>query len=257
MIAILSDIHSNWPALIAVLRDLPPGVEQIWCLGDVVNYYAYPQQCIDTLRNDPRCVAACWVLGNHDAAVVGLADPSRLNCYGQATLAYTRGQLTLIEQTFIRERPCRVDRAIGGTTITLAHASPADPLWSYVRTAEDAQRAGAATPARIVFVGHTHVAQVFVERTDSWERLAAECLPRATLALDAQRLIVNVGSVGQPRDGDPRAAYTLFDPARGLVMFRRCRYPIALAQHAIWREIVGSAAPRAAGELMQRLQSGA
>jgi predicted phosphodiesterase len=257
-IAVLSDIHGNWPALEAVLRDLPPDVEQIWCLGDVVNYYAHPQRCIAALRADPRTVPTCWLLGNHDAAVIGVVEPARINQYGQATLAYTRAQLTDEDHEFLAARPLRHDLVLrSGVAATLTYGSPADPLWHYLHTEADAALAAEATPAVLCIVGHTHVAQAFVEQRGGWRRLDLAMLPRDTLRLDTRRTIVNVGSVGQPRDGNPQTSYLLLDPERAAITFRRCAYPVVQAQQTAWRRMGGHVTPSLLTELVRRRSDGA
>jgi predicted phosphodiesterase len=255
-ITILSDIHGNLPALDAVLRDLPPDVEQIWCLGDVVNYYAHPLRCIAALRADPRTVTACWLLGNHDAAVIGVVEPARINQYGQATLAYTREQLTSDDRAFLCARPLRCDLILGmGMSVTLVHGSPADPLWHYLRTPDDAALAAEHMASPLCIVGHTHVAQAFVEQDGVWQRIDAARLPHHSLILGAHRLIVNVGSVGQPRDGNPDAAYLLLDPEQGTISFRRCSYPVVRAQQAAWHRMGGVVPPALLEQLVGRLST--
>jgi predicted phosphodiesterase len=255
-IAILSDIHGNLPALRAVLQHLPRDVTQIWCLGDVVNYYAHPLRCIAALRADPRTVIACWLLGNHDAAVIGVVEPARINQYGQATLAYTREQLTSDARAFLGARPLRSDLILGmGMSVTLVHGSPADPLWHYLRTPDDAALAAEHMASPLCIVGHTHVAQAFVERDGAWRPIDLATLPCGTLAVGTGRAIVNVGSVGQPRDGNPNAAYLLLDPEQGTISFRRCSYPVVRAQQAAWRRMGSVVSPALLEELVGRLSA--
>jgi predicted phosphodiesterase len=255
-IAVLSDIHGNLPALRAVLQHLPGDVTQIWCLGDVVNYYAHPKECLGVLRNDPRVVTACWLLGNHDAAVIGVVERARINRYGQATLEYTRAQLSADDRTFLAARPLRRDLTIGsGMSVTLTHGSPADPLWHYLKIDVDATLAARCTPAMLCIVGHTHMAQVFIEQDGVWQRIDPASLPHHSLTLGAQRAIVNVGSVGQPRDGNPDAAYLLLDPERGTITFRRQAYPRILAKRAIWHMMKPAVPPYLLRDLADRLST--
>jgi predicted phosphodiesterase len=255
-IAVLSDIHSNLPALRMVLRHLPGDVEQIWCLGDVVNYYAHPKECIGALRGDSRVVASCWLLGNHDAAVIGVVEPARINQYGQATLEYTRAQLSANDRAFLAALPLRRDLTIGaGVSVTLAHGSPADPLWHYMHSAEDAALAARYTTASLCIVGHTHIAQAFVEQEGAWQRIDAASLPHHRLTFGAHRLIVNVGSVGQPRDGNPDAAYLLIDPERGTVTFRRHAYAWTATRRAVWHVMKPAVPPHLLRDLVDRLST--
>ena len=253
-IAVVSDIHSNLPALEAILRDLPADVEQIWCLGDVVNYYAHPHECLAALRADARVALGCWLLGNHDAAVIGLVEPGQINQYGQATLAYTRGQLSTDERAFLRTRPLTREIRVGGIDIALAHGSPADPLWHYVRAPADAAQAAQATPCQLIVVGHTHIAQAFVMHDGGWQPLDLQAA-HWVLPSGDDRLRVNVGSVGQPRDGNRRAAYLLIDTENATVTFRRCRYPVTVERRAVWHQMKLSAPPTMLRDLVERLST--
>jgi predicted phosphodiesterase len=254
-IAVVSDIHSNLPALESVLRDLPEDVEQIWCLGDVVNYYAHPHECITRLRSDPRIDIACWLMGNHDAAVLGLVEAAQINQYGQATLAYTRDQLSSEDRAFLRARPLLREFKVGGIDTTIAHGSPDDPLWHYLRTAADAAQAAAATPSQLIIVGHTHIPQAFVEQEGTWQAVDLQSM-HGVLPIGSHRLAVNVGSVGQPRDGNRRAAYLLIDTAQTTITFRRCRYSVSTERRAVWHQMKASAPPSLLRDLVERLNTG-
>ena len=253
-IAVVSDIHSNLPALDAVLRDLPPDVERIWCLGDMVNYYAHPHECLAALHADPRTDVSCWLLGNHDAAVVGTVPADQINQYGQATLAYTREHLSNEERAFLRGRPLAREMRLGGIDISLAHGSPADPLWHYVRTPADAARAAEDTTCQLIVVGHTHLAQAFVNQEGAWQPIDLQAV-HGVLPIGSDRMLVNVGSVGQPRDGNRRAAYLLIDPVQAAVTFRRCRYPVTVARRAVWHLMKSSAPPNLLRDLVERLST--
>jgi len=255
-IAVVSDIHSNLPALAAVLQHLPADVEQIWCLGDVVNYYAHPHECLAALCADPRVERACWLMGNHDAVVLGLVEAARINQYGQSTLAYTRAQLTQDDRALLRARPLCRELTIGaGIAVALAHGSPADPLWQYLRTPADAAAAAQATTGQLIIVGHTHLAQAFVEQQGGWKHVDLHQLS-GVLTIGSERLVVNVGSVGQPRDGDRRAAYLLIDTVQGTIAFQRCRYPVTVERRAVWHQMKASAPPALLRDLVERLTTG-
>jgi len=253
-IAVVSDIHGNLPALTAVLRDLPPDVEQIWCLGDVVNYYAHPHECLALLRGEPRTDIACWLMGNHDAAVVGLVEAAQINQYGQATLAYTREHLSTEDRAFLRARPLLRELRVDGIDTTLAHGTPDDPLWHYLRTPADAAQAAAQTPSQLIIVGHTHIAQAFAEQQGAWRPVDLQSL-RGVLPVGLDRLVVNVGSVGQPRDGNRRAAYLLIDTTEATITFRRCRYPVSVERRAVWHEMKAAAPPHLLRDLVERLST--
>lgn len=254
-IAVVSDIHGNLHALATVLRDLPVAVSEIWCLGDVVNYYAYPHECMAALQADPRTNFACWLLGNHDAAVVGRVRSEQINLYGQATLTYTRTQLSDADHAFLVDRALHRDLVVSGWNLTLAHGSPADPLWHYVRTAEDAAQAVRYIDASLCIVGHTHIAQAFTAEDGTWRRIDPATLPDGVLKLGSNRTIVNVGSTGQPRDGNPDAAYLIFDAEGRTVTFRRCAYPIAQAQQSVREKMHRGVAPGLLDELIERLET--
>ena len=254
-IAIVSDIHSNLPALESVLRDLPEDVEHIWCLGDVVNYYAHPHECLTRLRGDLRIDIACWLMGNHDAAAIGLVEAAQINQYGQATLAYTRDQLSTEDRAFLRARPLLRELKVDGIDTTLAHGTPDDPLWHYLRTSADAAHAAAYTPSQLIIVGHTHIAQAFAEQQGTWQQVDLQSL-RGVLPVGSDRLVVNVGSVGQPRDGNRKAAYLLIDTTRATITFRRCRYSVSIERRAVWHQMKASAPPALLRDLVERLGTG-
>jgi diadenosine tetraphosphatase ApaH/serine/threonine PP2A family protein phosphatase len=217
--AILSDIHGNLEALQAVIAHAARDVDACLCLGDVVGYGADPEPCIELVAE--RCQAV--VGGNHEHAVAGLLGLDWFNPWARAACEWTRERLDEPHRAWLGALPlmCEVEDA------TLVHASPARPEeWEYLVSAEDGYAAFEAFSTRLCFVGHSHVAGVW--RQGSWGR---DHWPRGhDLDLDAGcRYLVNVGSVGQPRDRDPRAAYAVWDTEARRISFQRVSYDVRAA----------------------------
>ncbi|HEX8690579.1 MAG TPA: metallophosphoesterase family protein [Solirubrobacterales bacterium] len=243
-VAAITDIHANLPALEAVLASIETiGAEEIWCLGDVVGYGAEPDQCADLVRE--RC-AVCLV-GNHDLAVLGAIDISAFSEAAAAAVAWTRKRVAEPTLELLRElEPSGNREGIG-----LFHASPRDPVWEYVLSAEQAEACLDAQEERICLIGHSHVSLYF-ERPAEPRRGAvhgAQASDDTLLDLSGGSWLVNPGSVGQPRDGDPRAAWLELDTAAHSARFHRVPYEIDRAAVAI----VDSGLPR---RLADRLHVG-
>ncbi len=230
--AIFADIHANLEALAAVVADArDAGCTAFACLGDVVGYGADPGPCLDLVRSLP-CGPA--VLGNHDAVAAGLEEPTYFNDDAAAAALWTRRMLSPEQREWLAALPLTAWLPLpggpGGDAV-LAHASPADPdTWPYVWGATEAAWAAAAADAPLVLVGHTHQAEAFVVEPEG----VARRIPADVVELVAGRVVVfNAGSVGQPRDGDPRAAYGVLDAAAGTIGVRRVAYDVAAAQDKI------------------------
>ena len=238
-LAILSDIHANLPALEAVLADAQSaGPDQLWCLGDVVGYGAQPDECASLVAE--RC-ELCLV-GNHDLAVLGELDDSAFSPAAAAAVRWTRETARPETLEFLRG----LEPADEGREVALYHASPRDPVWEYVLWPDQAAECIAAQAARISLVGHSHVALFFVSAGDAHRRAAGHGRaiepPDATgaqagagtrLDLSEGRWLINPGSVGQPRDGDPRAAWLELDTDAWEVTYHRTEYEIDRAAEAI------------------------
>jgi diadenosine tetraphosphatase ApaH/serine/threonine PP2A family protein phosphatase len=224
-VLLLSDIHANLPALEAVLADAEgSGAETLWVLGDTVGYGADPNAVVARLRD----AGAVAVLGNHDAAAIGRIGIDAFNPLAAAAARWTASQLAPDAAAWLSSLPdVREEHGV-----TLCHGSLREPLWEYLFT-EGAARAHferQRTPWSAV--GHTHIPLLLVERAGQLDLLRPA--PGARLELPAgHRVCVNPGSVGQPRDGDPRAAYALLDLAEGWFELRRVPYPVAEAQRRI------------------------
>ncbi len=221
---VLSDIHANKDALDAVIADAGDA-ERIWCLGDIVGYGPEPGACIAWVREHCASVLS----GNHDYAAFDLSVVRDFNPSAALAAEWTRAQLTDDEVAYLRSLPSLV--AADG--VTLAHASPADPIWTYILSVVDARDAFGAFPGALCLVGHTHVAACYAD--------VAGLTVRIPIANDAPypvadgRFIVNPGSVGQPRDHDPDAAYLWYDDEAQTVEWRRVAYDIAAVQEKILR----------------------
>lgn len=243
--AVVSDIHANLPAFEAVLAAIDAaGVEEIWCLGDVVGYGAEPDQCADLARE--RC-DLCLV-GNHDLAVLGTLDIAAFSEAAATAVAWTCEHVAERTLELLRELQPAGERA----GIGLFHASPRDPVWEYVLSAEQADACLDAQRDRVTLIGHSHVALFFVrssggEQDD--EVRGAQSSDDTLLDLDSGRWLINPGSVGQPRDGDPRAAWLELDTDRGGARFHRVPYDIERAAASI----VAAGLPR---RLADRLRVG-
>jgi len=218
-IAVLSDIHGNLPALEAVLSALEP-FEALWQLGDIVGYGPQPSEVIARLRKE----SAGGVCGNHDAAALGRIESSWFNEDARSAVQWTATQLEDGTREWLAALP---ERATDGP-FTLVHGSPRDPIWEYVYSAPVARASFLAFSTPYCLVGHTHVPLVFREDDGLVETLSPSDGSR--LELDERRAILNPGSVGQPRDGDPRACGMLLDTTTMTVEWRRVDYEIATTQ---------------------------
>ena len=223
-IAVFSDIHGNLHALEAVLQaidDESPDV--LWCLGDVVGYGPRPNECCEVVRER----ADLCLVGNHDLVVTGALDVADFNEDAAAAARWTSETLSRDSRGFLDSLEPKA--TVGD--VELFHASARDPVWEYVLTEEAAKATLDITHAPVVLVGHSHVA---LGLTIEDGRVQGGLAPRGTqLVLFEGRWLLNPGSVGQPRDGDPRAAYLVLEPDRGLATFRRVDYPIERTQAEI------------------------
>ncbi|HET9163881.1 MAG TPA: metallophosphoesterase family protein [Solirubrobacterales bacterium] len=244
-VAALSDIHANLPAFEAVLAAIDDaGVDEVWCLGDVIGYGAEPDECADLVRE--RC-DVCLV-GNHDLAVLGALDVGAFSEAAAAAVSWTREHVAERTVELLRE----LDPAGEREGIGLFHASPRDPVWEYVLSAEQADACLDAHREPIALIGHSHVSLFFVrpgEGEQGDEVRGSQAGDDTLLELGAGRWLINPGSVGQPRDGDPRAAWLELDTGAGTARFHRVGYDIERAAASI----VAAGLPR---RLAERLQVG-
>jgi len=219
--AILGDIHANIDALNAVVEDARAcGVTDFVSVGDVVGYNAAPAECIRIVRDELACPV---VRGNHDHYVAHDVDLSDFSAMAAQVVDWTRRQLSEADMKWLHDLPLM--RPVMG--FTLVHATLDMPeKWGYVfdDLQAEANFIGQRTP--VCFHGHTHVPIVYSMTAAGVRHRAAEDFTYGF----GEKLFVNVGSVGQPRDGDPRASYVLFEPAKKSIKFRRLAYDVEAAQ---------------------------
>jgi predicted phosphodiesterase len=214
-IAVVSDIHSNLYALDAVLAKAG-AVDAIWHLGDVVGYGPEPDAVVDRLMS----VGAVGVRGNHDAAAAGGAEIDWFNPDARAAMEWTRGAISETTRAWLAALPLRRLES----NFTLVHGSPRDPIWEYVTSPALARAGLSAISTEHGLHGHTHIPIAFTMVDGRMRTLA----PRAgnTVALGEGRTLLNPGSVGQPRDRDPRASYLILDTEAGTATWGRADYDI-------------------------------
>jgi predicted phosphodiesterase len=240
-VAIISDIHGNRQAFEAVLADIvEESVAEVWCLGDLVGYGADPDACVDLARdNTDICLA-----GNHDLAVAGKLPLDDFSPGAALAVRWTQDVIAPANREFLASlRPSGARAEIG-----LYHASPRDEVWEYVLSALLAELCLDAAAHRVNVLGHSHVALSF-ERAEGRPATGETRRGDSLLDLRSGEWLLNPGSVGQPRDGDPRAAWLLLDTDRESASYRRCEYDISRAAGAI-------RAARLPDSLAERLEYG-
>ncbi len=224
-VAILSDIHGNRHALEAVLQAVAPSApDRVWCLGDVVGYGAEPDACVDLIRERGHLCLA----GNHDLVVCGTLPMGDFSEGAAAAARWTQATLAPERAAWLRGlEPQHLAEPVG-----LYHASPRDPVWEYVISAGQAEDCLDAQAHRVCLIGHSHVALSFVraEGDRAWGQTRED---GETVDLDTGAWLVNPGSVGQPRDGDPRAAWLELDTEPLRATYHRVSYDVAGAAGAI------------------------
>jgi predicted phosphodiesterase len=225
---ILSDIHANLVALDTVLEaaDLAT-IDQVWCLGDVVGYGPNPNECVDRMREK----ATICLMGNHDWAALGKIDISDFNPEARLAIEWTQAQLNEASVEFLNGLEGRLDGV--HPDFTLAHASPRHPIWEYLLYPSSAAENFPFFDTRFCLVGHTHKPVIFRQEVGQEDVLPLQPAINVPLPLaytEGVRFIINPGSVGQPRDNDPRAAYAIYDDETGALTFYRIPYDIAETQ---------------------------
>ena len=222
-VAVISDVHANEQALDAVLQEIDAWrPDAVWCLGDVVGYGPSPNRCCEVVSER----ANICLVGNHDLVALGTLDVGDFNEEAAAAALWTRGELDDRSRSFLSG----LEPKAVAEGAELFHASARDPVWEYVLSAEAAYFSLLATEAPLVLVGHSHVALAIGLGDDD---LHGGLAPVGTeLQLDG-RWLLNPGSVGQPRDGDPRAAWLELDTGERRARFHRVDYPISETQAKI------------------------
>jgi diadenosine tetraphosphatase ApaH/serine/threonine PP2A family protein phosphatase len=217
---IISDIHSNLAAFEAVLSDAG-SFDKVWCLGDLVGYGPEPNECVERLRDLPHIC----VVGNHDWAALGKMDTEDFNPDARRACLWTREQMSPSNLEYLETLP----KSVIEEGFTLVHGSPRHPIWEYILNPSIAEANFEHFDTRFCLVGHTHVPVIYRDNPNQ----AGDALtpsPDARLVLGEGRLIINPGSVGQPRDGDPCASYAVFDSDELALEYRRIPYPIETTQ---------------------------
>lgn len=218
---VISDIHANLTALDTVLEHAGE-VDRVWCLGDVVGYGPSPNECIERIQNLPNLTC---IMGNHDAAALGQIDIRTFNPEARVSIEWMQSQLTEDSLEFLRARPEMesIDQ------VTLTHGSPRQPILEYLLDTQAATENFEHFETDFCFVGHSHLPVIFhLKANDYISRLS---IPPANKQTELElRTIVNPGSVGQPRDRDPRASYAIFDSDNNIWDYRRLEYDIPAVQ---------------------------
>ncbi len=220
-VAVISDVHSNLVALEAVIRHLP-AVEAIWSLGDAVGYGPQPNECLSLLRDKVSIAIA----GNHDWGSLGKVGFEDFNDAAAVAARWTGAQLTAQSRAYLAG--LKMQQEMG--EFSLVHGSPRDPLWDYLANASRAEACFPLFKGQYCLVGHTHVPAVFSQ--DEQGGAVHVSIPRdgARMPLAKGKAIYNPGSVGQPRDGDPRAAYAVLDLNERTISFARVEYDFGATQ---------------------------
>lgn len=274
--AILSDIHGNLPALEAVLRDMEAEataepIGAIFFLGDAIGYYADSSAVVARLHQRLKPLSARhrvngrwqsgkvlpWLAGNHEWGLIGRIPEEYFGQQALITLRQTQQDLSNRTQAWLGSLPEWLELELAdGLRATLLHAAPHDPVGAtgagYVENSADASKAaqGLNTETQICIVGHTHYPRICYEHTSydgpKWEVVPAFMLPNALYQFRHERLILNPGSVGQPRDGEPLAAYAILDTRARTFRVRRVPYDIAetQARTRAWLREVSSRSPK-------------
>lgn len=232
--ALFSDIHSNLEAIEAVLEAFEEeDADRYICLGDIVGYGADPGECINTVKG----LNAEIIAGNHDHAAAGKTDIRYFNPYAQAAVVWTSGQLTADEKDFLG----RLELVEKFTDFTAVHGTLYEPeKWYYVLSTEDARENFRYLENKILFIGHSHIPVVFKrgihgKQADGGKVISGHrCISDEKIIIEKDKqYIINIGSVGQPRDGDPRACFALYDDEKNIVQIRRIDYDVSTASSKI------------------------
>ncbi|MSO41827.1 MAG: metallophosphoesterase [Solirubrobacterales bacterium] len=226
-IGILTDIHSNLPALEAVLSAVDEAdTEQLWCLGDVVGYGAQPDACASLVSE--RCDLS--LVGNHDLAVTGEIDTEVFSASAASAVDWTKENCSEETMAFLKKlKPENSLQDVG-----LYHASPRDPVWEYVLAVDQARECMDEQSDRVSVIGHSHVALYFSEAGGPAGRAGGgRAEGGREVDVSEGRWLLNPGSVGQPRDGDPRAAWLELDTEKWGATYHRVEYEIDQAADAI------------------------
>ena len=220
--AFIADIHSNLAALQAVLEDINSkgGVDEIWCLGDIVGYGAQPRECIQLIK---KYCSVC-IAGNHDLAAVGKLELSWFNPAAAEACQWTTGVLNPVDARYLEDLPLKIEK----DDFTLVHGSPSNPALEYIISTGIAENNFSHFTSKFCIVGHSHIPAAFKQEGNTAEPI--HLMEGVGLVLHTHRMIVNPGSVGQPRDGDPRASWGLYEGEGLMFRLHRVEYDIKATQ---------------------------
>jgi predicted phosphodiesterase len=224
-VALLSDVHGNLPAFEAVLADVrATGVDEIWNLGDLVGYGAQPDECVALARE----TCDVCLIGNHDLVVIDKLNVDDFSANAATAALWTREHINGETRSFLADLSPQDE----SRDIALYHASPRDPVWEYVLSVAAAAACIETMPRRVAAIGHSHVALWFW-RSEAGRTIGEQAGAGMEVDLGKGEWLLNPGGVGQPRDGDPRAAWVLLDRERWTALWKRVEYPIDDAAKAI------------------------
>lgn len=225
-IGIISDIHSNYEAISSVLKNIKE-VDEFICLGDIIGYGADPNYCIEKIKDlNCRCIG-----GNHDFAATGKLDINYFNYTARAALLWTSLQLKKENLNFLKNLEKKIELK---DNVFAVHGSPQNPILEYILDKDTASLIFSKFDFKIYFVGHSHLAGCFSLDEDN-NQIEYDALSNGGCIeiLRKKRYIINCGSVGQPRDGNPQASYGIYDTNIKKVIINRVSYPIYLTQKKI------------------------
>ncbi len=222
--AILADIHANLEAFEAVLKDMEQrgDISKIWCLGDIVGYGPDPHECIELLRRHQHVSVA----GNHDFAAIGRLDIFDFNPDAAYACHWTGTRLAPEDIDYLGQLPLKLLK----DNLTLVHGSPRDPLREYLVSPLAAEANFRCFDTKVLLVGHSHI-PLEIRRDGSGEMFFHYIEPGKVIQLGQDHLIINPGSIGQPRNGDPRASYAIYDSEAGTIENFRVPYDIEATQN--------------------------
>ncbi len=229
-ILLISDVHANLVALESVLREFrETQLDDIWSLGDIVGYGPRPCECVELVRDIAPNVS---VIGNHDWAAIGRLDLGDFNPVAKYASYWTTMKLTADHINYLESLPNRMIE----DDWTVVHGSPQHPVWEYVYNARIAAINFGFFDTRICFIGHTHIQLYITEDAAAHNVQPVQPQDGEVIDVSQERVMINPGSVGQPRDGDPRAGCAIFDPDEMTVTFRRIPYDVEQTQQQLRNE---------------------
>jgi predicted phosphodiesterase len=226
--AIISDIHGNYDALSAVLADIAGSrVDRVICLGDIVGYGAEPQKCIEEVKSLTNWVVA----GNHDHAAIAKMPLDYFNVNARRAAEWTAAVLSPSDRRYLAELPLLRHITAGECELVAVHSTPSRPEeWHYILSIDEAEFQFEQFPQQVCLIGHSHQPMFWQLSARGESSIAGKEYLRME---PSRRYIINAGSVGQPRDGDPRACYALCDSERMELVIRRVEYNVGAAQKKI------------------------